>query len=112
MIKTTQQLIRSGNPITRVTDEVAAKDIVVFTFGVEISEVESCSITTYVVGSEEMCMFQQDTEEGYFSTDFSALQGKVEGKLVFEANLVKNNRMIKECVPPAGTGRRSICGNF
>ena len=113
MVKTTQYLVRSGNPITRVFNEASvAKDIVVFTFGVETSEVESCSATTSILESKDMCMFQDDTEEGYFSADFTALPGKVNNKIVFQANTVKNQKNIKDCLPPIGSGKRSICRNF
>jgi hypothetical protein len=113
MVKTTQYLVRSGNPITRVYNESSvAKDLVIFTFGVETSEVEACSATTSILESKDMCMFKEDIEEGYFSANFTALPGKVNNKVVFQANTVKNQKNIKDCLPPIGSGKRYICGSY
>lgn len=87
MVKITTYSIRTGNAVPKMCGEPTdpSEGNIIFTFGTETQEIISCGSDTNVVKSKDMCMFGGD----YFSANYRALPGLVNGKLVFESQLTK-----------------------
>jgi len=115
MVKLITYKVRVGNAIPILCDkpEDASKGNVVFTFGTETQEVISCSADDKVVGSKDMCM----RGGFYFSANYRALPGKVNGRLVFNSVLTKDlirTNTYPKCQPGSVNidTSRSLRGDF
>lgn len=74
--------VRSGNPLP--TSQ--GGNVIVFCFGTEAQDIENNSCETQVLKSSDMCMYPDGQ---YFSANYKAYEGKVNGELLFSANLTK-----------------------
>lgn len=87
MIKVTTYKVRSANaiPIMPQGGGSSSDGVIVFTFGSETQETISCGSDRDVIRSSDMCLLGGE----YFSANYSALPGKINGDLVFQSNLAK-----------------------
>lgn len=86
MAKITTYQVRAGNALPRLGTGTTSAGNIIFTFGTETQEVESeeCS-KLGIVTSKDMCLLGGD----YFSANYKALPGKVDGELIFNTNIAK-----------------------
>lgn len=76
--------VRTGNSLPDVNSGSIENKVIFYLFGSETQEVINCG-DNEVVKTTDMCMFGGD----YYSAQYSAYPGKVDGKLLFSANLAK-----------------------
>lgn len=77
--------VRAGNAFPDVGEGSISTGAVIFTFGVELQEVLSCSTEKTVLKSKDMCLLGGS----YFSASYRAYPGKVAGNLVFNSTVTK-----------------------
>jgi len=102
MVKVYTYRIRAGNAISIVCDDTInniSQGNLVFTFGTESQEINSCSADQDLLKSSDMCMLGGN----YFSATYRAYPGKVNGKLVFNSVITKkpvlSNEYGQSCNP-------------
>jgi hypothetical protein len=93
--------VRSGPAIPVVGKGTTSKAITIFTFGVERQEVISqCASEVDFLTSKDMCLMGGD----YFSANYRAFPGKIDGKLYFTAVLTKKPVKTNETTVGGCTG--------
>lgn len=84
--------VRASNAIPLLCGSTTSQGNIIYTFGTECQEVILCGYTSKVLKSEDMCLLGGE----YFSANYKALPGKVNGKLVFTSNLAKKPSITNE----------------
>jgi hypothetical protein len=79
--------VRAGNAIPLMCDKPvdASTGNLVFTFGTECQEINTCGYTNQIIKSTDMCLLGGI----YYTATYKALPGKVNGQVVFQSVLTK-----------------------
>lgn len=96
---------RMGNAIPIMGAGSSSEGTIIFTFGYEYQEILSCGSTDSILGSKDMCLLGGE----YFSANYKALPGKVDGKVAFSS--VSAKKPVLTLTPPPNGGG-CLSGDF
>lgn len=107
MSKVVTYKARVGNALPVLGRSTSTRELIFYSFGAELQEVIACTGVTELVQSADMCL--QGGQ--YFSAQYKAYPGKVNGKLKFTAVFTKKPVLTLQ-YSSNGSGNSSLASDF